>query len=153
MSPTLTTGPGSSTSSSPLLPWTPCWKGNWRNTLEGQLGSRRPPFYLVLRSCHRLRLLLEGYYCLRHTSGRIPSQEKLLYRALNKTQSSRCFGRHCDIGVTISDCIHCQSLNHKVADNFTLPRVIGTSLSAVLRKLGVIQRALTEYSHQSLSRK
>lgn len=79
--------------------------------------------------CQRLILLLEGYYCLRHTSGRIPAQKKLFYIALNKTQSSRCFGHHCDIGVPISDCIHWQSMNNKVADNFILPRVIGTSLS------------------------
>lgn len=55
--------------------------------------------------------------------------EKAATYSSEQNQSSRCFGHHCDTGVTISDCIHCQSMNHKVADNFTLPRVIGTSLS------------------------
>lgn len=107
MSPTLTTGPGSSTSSSPLLSWTPCWKENWRNTLEGQLGSHRPPIYLVLRS------VTDSDFYLRATIASDTRQKKLLYIALNKTQSSRCFGHHCDIGVPISDCIHWQSMNNK----------------------------------------
>lgn len=149
MSPTLTTGPGSSTSFSPLLSWTPCWKENfWRNTLEGQLGSRRPPIFLVLRSCHRLRLLLEGYYqgeYLLRKSCYIQLWTKPIVKMFWPPLWYRChyFWLH---PLPIHESQGGWQLYFAKSHR-------DFSLSAVLRKLGVIQRVLTEYSHQSLGRK
>lgn len=133
---------------------------SWDTILEGKLNERSKASWapqgilcIVLQSSHGLRLVLEGYYHLRHTTEKGHGRKKLL--ELKQNPTVKMF-----MSPLWSKChyfwLHPLSIHEYQAGwhfYFANNSHRDFPVFAVLRKLGIIQRMLTECSHQSLCRK